>query len=489
MEPIGSITQYFPFIAKDIKNVLESVMTEATDYHDFVHRLGELVLKNESPVKVVYFAIHFSMIGMDYKLVDMIREKYGHHQILGPNLFYSSVYQGTYEDAQKAHELADAVLATEPEDWIVLEMNLIKFEVDMRNYPTTMYNTSTMERIRELIDSNPNFGFYEITLCDFLAIRAQVDGDSEELLRCIDRGIQIAEDFDDRVRKAHLLTRKGSITMNSDRKESRAALEQAYEIADSSLGVPANFANVIYYLSLLDAIRGEFDKAIDGCLKAVNIRERVGLNTGNAASFLSIFYNIIGEPESALDWGRMAEDQFSGRPYLINYAVLSQIWSLILLRKLTEAQALLDTIQESVLKSGNEDHLAWLHFVSGLLEKEDGELSLALSSVEEGLKIFERQGKSLLMELILLYQLAKIEILSSTSEEVVSPSLAILEEKAVSEDLPGFLGLVLLLKADIALLNDDEALLRDIVPKLQSLSERDSLQFLKPYFDSLQRRL
>ena len=93
MEPIGTITQYFPFIDEDTKKVLESIMTKASDYNDFVHRLGDLVLKNECPVMVVYLAIHFSMIGMDYKLVDMIREKYGHHQILGPNLFYSSVYQ------------------------------------------------------------------------------------------------------------------------------------------------------------------------------------------------------------------------------------------------------------------------------------------------------------------------------------------------------------------------------------------------------------
>jgi len=139
MDPIGTITCYFPFIDEDTKNVLETVMSEASDFYDFVHRLGDVVLKSDSTVMVVYFAIHFSMIGMEYKLVDMIREKYGHHTVLGPNLFFSSAYQGTYEDVKKAHELADAVLATEPDDWLALEMHLIKFEVDMRNYPKTMY--------------------------------------------------------------------------------------------------------------------------------------------------------------------------------------------------------------------------------------------------------------------------------------------------------------------------------------------------------------
>ncbi len=103
-------------------------MTEASDYYDFVQRLRDLVLKNDSPVMVVYFAIHHSMIALDYKPIDKIRAKYGNHQILGPNLFYSSAYQGTYEDVAKVHELADAVLATQPEDWIALEMNFMKFE-------------------------------------------------------------------------------------------------------------------------------------------------------------------------------------------------------------------------------------------------------------------------------------------------------------------------------------------------------------------------
>ncbi|MFX1262707.1 MAG: hypothetical protein ACFFAZ_11505 [Promethearchaeota archaeon] len=489
MEPIGTITQYFPFIEEDTKNVLEKIMAEASDYYDFVQRLRELVLNSDCAVMVVYFAIHHSMIALDYKHIEEIGEKYGDHQILGPNLYFSSVYLGAYDDVQRVHDLADAVLATNPDDWIALEMNFMKFEADMRNYPRTMYQTSTMERIRELIDSDSRFGFYEIVLNDYLSIRAQVDGDTEERLRCIDRGIEFARKFDDRLRQAHLLIQKGNIMMNFDRKKSRAALEEAYQIVESSLEIPVNYADILYYLSILDAIRGDFDRAIDGCLKAVSIRERAGLDSGNASSFLSIFYNVIGEPESGLEWGCMAEDQFKGRPYLINHAKLFQIWSLILLKRLTEAQALLDFLRESIVKSGNEDQLAWLHFVTGVLEIEEGNLPLALSSIEQGLEIYEQQGSALLMELIFLHQLAKIEISSCSTEEVVSPSLAILEERALSEDLPGFLGQALLLKADVALLNSDDALLREIVLQLQSLLKNENLNFLRPYFNRLQRRL
>jgi tetratricopeptide (TPR) repeat protein len=489
MEPIGTITTYFPFIDKSTREVLENTMKEASDYYDFVHRLCDLVLNTNSPIMVVYFAIHHSILALDYKVIDMIREKYGDHQILGPNLFYASAYQGTVEDVKKVHELADAILAEQPKDWICLEMNFMKFEADMRNYPATMYNTSTMDKIRELLESDPRLGFYETILHDYLAIRAHADGDSNGRIRCINRGLRIAEKFDDKVRVAHLLIRKANIVLNQDRKESRELLEQAYQIVDAYLGIPVNFADIIDGLSVLDAIRGEFDSAIRRCIQVVAIRERAGLNTGNASLFLSTLYNVIGDPESGLEWGSMAEKQFKSRPHYINRAMLNQIWSLILLKRLTEAQVLIDTSQESIMKSGDERQLAWLHFVTGIMEMGQGELLLALSSIEQALRIYEQQGWAYQIQLIFLYHLAMVEVYSSDPKEVVSPSLAILEEKALSDDLPGILGQVLLLKADISIMNDDESLLRDIIKQLRSLSGKENLQFLKPYYDRLLRKL
>ena len=487
MEPLGTITQYFPFIDDDTKNVLGGIMEEAKDYHDFVHRLGELVLKTDSPIMVVYFAIHHCILAMEYKLIDMIREKFGDkHLILCPNLFMSSAYQGTVEDIAVVHEMADAILASEPEDWIALEMNFMKFEADMRNYPTTVYKTSTMERIRELIDSNPDFGFYEIILNDYLAHRAHHDGDTEGRLRCINEGLRIAKKFDDQLRVAHLLTYRASFFKG---KEARAILEQAYDIVDSILGVPADFANIIHYLSILDSNKGDFDNAIKRSLQSVSIRERAGLNSGNSSMLLSITHNIINEPESGLEWALMAEDQFKSRQYMINRGILAQIWSLTLLKRLPEAEILLNTTRESVLKSGDEFQLALLHFVTGIWEMHQGNFTLAASSIEQALTIYEQYSWSYYIHLMFLHHLAKIEVYSSDTTDAISPSLAILEEKAMTEDLTGVLGQVLLLKADIAIRNNDDSNLREIIQQLQLLIEKEKLQFLKPYFERLLERL
>ncbi|NHJ14957.1 MAG: hypothetical protein EAX95_14850 [Candidatus Thorarchaeota archaeon] len=489
MEPIGTITQYFPFIDGETRSTLETTMTEASDYYDFVIRLGNLVIGRDSPIMVVYFAIHHAILALNYKLIDRIREKYGEHQVLGPNLFYASAYQGTVEDIEKVHELADAILETQPEEWLALEMHFMKFEADMRNYPTTMYQTSTLDRIREIIGSNPDFGFYEIILNDYLEIRAHADGDSQARINCINRGLRLAEKHDDRLRMAHLLIRKATIVKAYDRQESRELLEQAYRIVENSLGIPENYAYIVEQFGTLDAIRGEYDSAIKRCLQVVSIREGAGLDTGNASLFLSTLYNVVGEPESGYEWGCMAEAQFKSRPYLINRAILNQAWSLVLLNRLGEAQVLVDRSQESIMKSGDESQLAWLNFVTGVMEMKQGDFLLASTSFEEALKIYERQGWAYQIQLIFLHHLAGIEVYSSSEKEAVSPYLAILEEKALSEDLPGILGQVLLLKAHISMISNDESALREIIQKLQALCERDNLQFLRPYYDRLLTKL
>jgi hypothetical protein len=487
MEPLGTITVYFPFIEKETRDILEKVMTEADDYYDFVQKLGDLVLKNDPPIMVVYFAIYHCTLALEYKFINKIREKYGEkHLILCPYLFWSSSYQGTVEDNKKVHEMADAILATEPVDWIALEMNFMKFEADMRNYPTTIYKASTMDRIRELIDSNPDFGFYEIVLLDYLALRAHHDGDNEGRLRCINEGIRIAKEFDDQLRVAHLLIYRASFFKG---KEARELLEQSYEIVDSILGIPAMFANIIYEMSILDLNKGDFDNAIKRSLQSVTIRERVGLNTGNASFLLSVAYNMIGEPESGLEWACMAEDQFKSRPYMINRGILTQIWSLILLKRLPEAEILLHSTRESVLKSGDEHQLAWLHFVTGIWEMNQRNFTIASSSIEQALTIYEQFSWTYYIQLLFLYQLAKIEVYSSESIDIVAPTLAILEEKAINEDLPGILGLVLLLKADIAIETNDDSNLREIIQHLRLLIEEEGLQFLKSNLDRLLDRI
>ena len=151
-------------------------MNDATEYYDFVVKLCTLVLDTDCPIMTVYLAIHHAILAFEFKLIDRIKDKYGKHKILGPSLNFAAGYQGNYDSTQLVSILADDIIESKPEDWIELEMQIYKFEVAMRNYPDTMYDTYTLDRIYELINQNPELAFYESVLCDYLAIRAHVDG-------------------------------------------------------------------------------------------------------------------------------------------------------------------------------------------------------------------------------------------------------------------------------------------------------------------------
>lgn len=485
MEPLGTVTMYFPFIDADIKDVIQSIMDEATDFDDFVQRLSERVLSSDYPEMVVYFTIHFAALLYNYKIIEAIREKYSGYLLLDPAL---NLYSSFPEAMKKVRESADVVLKTKPADWLVLEMHCYKFEADMNDYPKTMYEQEDVDIIREYIKKDPRFRYYEITLNDHLGHRAYTDGDFEELLDCLDRGIQITEEFDDRVRLSSFLYKKAKFISSSDRKQAQELLRKAYDL-NESLNCERNYAGIIYEMGVLNAIRGEFDEAITSFLQEITIRERIGKDTGNSALQLSMLYNIIGEPESGLEWGLMAADQFESRPHLIPRGIMNQAWSLILLGRFTEAEILLDTTRETIMKSGNEVMLAWLHFVTGIFEFGSGNLSSAKSSIEEALKIYENRVGTLMIQIIFLYYLARIEVASCEIDSTVFPFLALLEEKAISEDLPGVLGLVLILRGEIAAIQNDESSLRDIIQELRPFTEKQGMQYLLPFYNSLLSRI
>ena len=488
MDPLGTITVYFPFIDKDTQNILETTMENAYDYFDFVNTLTEMVLDTDCSDLVVYFAIHHAAQLFDLKAIDSIGEKYGNRPILRPNLFFASAYQGKVEDFEKVHESANAVLATNPHDWLALEMYFMKFEADMRNYPKTMYDTSNLATILDMIKNNPSFGFYESTLYDYFGVRAKTDGDTEERARCVEVAIKSARKYNDNIRLVHLLVKKADFIESEDRIQARNILQESGTIAES-LGTRVGYAEVLEKIGKIEVTRGEYNQAIDHYLEVVSLRESLGLDNGNNSLLLSTLYNIIGEPESGVEWAIMAEDQFKNRPYLIPRAILNQAWSLILMKKITEALILIDTTREEIVKSGRETLLAWLHFTTGVLEIADDDLISAASSIEESLKIYENRSGVLMMQVIFLHHLAQIEVYQLPADTQLYPTLAILEEKASTEDLPGILGQVLLLKAEIALIQKDDSSLRSIVLQLRSLAERSSMEFLNYHFEKLMERV
>ena len=63
-----------------------------------------------------------------------------------------------------------------------------------------------------------------------------------------------------------------------------------------------------------------------------------------------------------------------------------------------------------------------------------------------------------------------------------------MEEKAISDDLPGILGQALLLRAKLAYVRGDEGALRELAEKVRTLGENPSMVFLNEGLEHLLKR-
>ncbi|MFW9912466.1 MAG: hypothetical protein ACFFEU_08335, partial [Candidatus Thorarchaeota archaeon] len=210
---------------------------------------------------------------------------------------------------------------------------------------------------------------------------------------------------------------------------------------------------------------------------------------GAYALLLSDLYNVIKDPTSGLEWGRFAEDDFESNPSVRQRAVLNQAWSLSLLRLLDKAGEIIDSVREPILKSGVEGNLGWLYFVTGVSEMVEGSLDNAAKNMEDAIELYE--GKHPLeYVLIIMENLAQLDALRAQAdfEERENPWIALLEEKATSDDLPGILGQALLLKAKLAYVGGDEGALRELAEKIRTLGENPSMAFLNEGLEHLLTR-
>ena len=490
MDAIGTVTMYFPFLDNESRTLLQTTMDDANNYHDFVMRLNEKVLSENVPDLAIYFAIHHSGLLLDMESIALIGKKYGKLPILRPNLFFTNVLRGKLEDVSKVHESADAVLATDPPNWLAIEMRFLKFEIDLLQYPKTLYDTSNLEALEVLIGSSPQFEFFENILHDFFREKASRDGDTVEGFRCVNLAIESAKKHNDIVRLAYYLRFKFDYLQTSDLGQARNALLQAHNIM-ASLGNRAGEASTLFYLAKTDAVRGEYNLAIERIQEVMGIRESMDLPIGVHAVVISTYYNAIAEPEAAMEWAKLADDDSHTSPLVRPRAILNQAWSNILMGEYGKAQALIDSARELILKSGVEILLAWTSFISGIYEMGKGDFASAARSMRNAFDMYETKG-SLDITLIFLHYLAQLDtqlaILSigEKTEENARPWLKLLEERATADDLPGISGQVYLLKVRLARAQNDEGSLEMLIDRIRALGKSSTMTYLN---DRLERIL
>ncbi|MFW9921137.1 MAG: hypothetical protein ACFFED_16160 [Candidatus Thorarchaeota archaeon] len=491
MEPIGTITAYFSLVEDDTQVILESTMEEAQNFREFVDILCASVLDEKPSDELIFFAVHFAALLFDFNLINRIADKYSSLSIIRPNLFYGSAFQGKHEDFRKVREAADNVMATGPPDWLKLEMYIVKLEAENEEYPKELYDSSTHDAIENMIKRKPEFGFYKSRVLDSLSIRAIRDGDTDQALELNQRAIQNAEEHNDFNRLAHLLRTRASILQSSNREVSHELLRRSHVLL-KSMGDKGGMGDVLFLLSKLESIQGNYDRAIEYNLECIVIWQSIGMPTGMFGLTLSTLYNLIGDQNTALEWAKMAESELLSKPMLQPRAVLNQAWALAESGKILKARQLVDSIRDSILKSGLESNLGWLYLIDSIIEPLEGNYYSAANHVEESLDIYER-ARGYFSYYICLHQRAKIEVSSIDLETTLTKTeqpgtwLLLLEEKARKENLQGLLAQALILQVEFFNKVGNEFKAESVLEELKDLMKEGEFSFLESRVKELER--
>jgi tetratricopeptide (TPR) repeat protein len=475
---------FFPIIDSQTQGIIETAMEKAYNYYDFVQILNDIVNTTDPSEMVVFFAAYHASHLFDFNCLDKIAKKYGNLLIVRPYLYMGGLFQGKYEDAEKAREVIDTLLSSEYPDWFKLEMLVTKFEVESIQYPKVLFDSTTADNIERMLEKHPELAFYKTRYYDVRGFKASRDGDLEATLRYTQDALAVAIEYDDIISQGHILRSKALYTQPDGLLRSIELLNQAHDLL-APQGDKVGLADVLFQKAKIKAIRGEYDQAIEDHISIVALRQDMGRPIGPYAIVLSTLFNAIRDGESGLEWSMMAEAEVT--PTHRPRAKLGRAWSLVLLGRISEATSVIDEVRESILKSGMESQLAALYLVNGVLEAVQGDFLSSESSLKDALEIFTRRG-SLMSRNICLQLLASTEVQSAQSVENgslsgIGPWLMLLEENATLEDLPGILGQALLLKSEILILQERLEESKAVLQEVKKLVEDSNLDFLNPLME------
>ena len=469
------------------REILEDIIGKAKNYNEFVHLLSEKACSEQTTDLTAFFAIHHASNIFDTDCLEELADRFGRIPIAKPNLYMISALQGKHEDLQKAIDATETVIQLNPSGWLELEMLVIRLEAEMLGYPKFTSYDSTMDRIESFLDAEEDYDFYRSRIYDALALKTYRDGDIEETRNLTRNAISNAEKHNELYKLSRLYRSLAVYTQAENMIHSKEFLEKSLKLLEF-MGDKEGLGYTLYQIGKIQAIRGEYDQAIENTLNVTRIFQNIGKTTEVFTITLSTLYNMIGEAQAGLEWAKMAEAE--SKHVHKPRAVLNQVWALAVMGKLDDALEVLDDVRETILKSGMESHLAGLYLIEGIVENACGNLLEAQSSIQDALEIYEKRGALMTMHISLVH-LARIEIesVASGKSSDIGPWLELLEERARLENYPGLLGIALSLKALYNIHYGKSRIARDSIRELEDIVYNWKLHFLERSVKNLQERI
>ncbi|MHA2150188.1 MAG: tetratricopeptide repeat protein [Candidatus Thorarchaeota archaeon] len=437
MEPLGTISKYYPFIDEETKSILNSLMDESSSYYDFVQRLCNVVLENEVPVDLAYIAAGQAWWCRIQERIDQIQEKYNDIPIIRP---WGYTHASIEFDQARFHDAVvleiDEAIDTSLEDWIETDLHLLHVFFHWPGHGDIPSYCEPLEKAKSLVNRNPILKCFEPLIYAFEGWVTAREGDMDGSVYVFQRGQELSEKFDDLSYKYLNMLGEALALRTSRIQDSIARFEELYALTQD-LGVPYLEAEVLHDSSVSFELAGEYDLAISSVRENLKTLDLVD----EPHVLVSRIHATLGDGQAALEEINRLFDYRKETLQLPIYYIMKP-WSLALLNRIDEAEHSLEKVYSLVVKSGQEVHLGRYYHVAGVVELKRGVFPAALDFLEKALEVAERVPRGINKNLALL-DLARVEIALSdqakdeTKGAVPGKWLSTLEKYSKDHDLLG----------------------------------------------------
>jgi tetratricopeptide (TPR) repeat protein len=489
VEPIGTITKFYPFLDQVSRLQTEDIVSSALNYRDFVMKLVDLVCSHESSLQMFFMAMIHAWDLDDAGIWETIRPKCAEYPLTKPWSFWG----GDHMDLEACEQAHDEALSLDPDILMRLHLNIFGLNAF---YQKPHIWIEYQKRTLGMIEEHPELKCFSLRALNsrLKGFSRSSTGNQDEIMNWYQTTKKIARECGDVYHEARATQHLGQALTSIDLNKAMKSFEEACQIFQS-LDDKSNAAYTIIDIAEIYGIKGEYDLAIEFSFKAVDYAPKhwgIGgyVDTGVANSVARIC-NLVDLPDQALEWTRWKTESSpnweNDSPIYIARLKLEMARAHTKLGQYVEAHDYLEQAHSLILSIGMDVGLAYYNGVLGAYDLATGNPNSAMHYLEQSLQEFERLNASPLMTTCCLLDLTRTEIvIISENNDYSNPEtsgqwMTKLDQHARENEFPGVMMQHALLKAEYqeqigeteaAILTLQDALTFSDSPGVKTLRER-----------------
>ncbi|MFW9847385.1 MAG: tetratricopeptide repeat protein [Candidatus Thorarchaeota archaeon] len=460
MEPIGTITNFYPFLSQETREIVETTLGQAEGYDQFVSKLVDIFLEQDEINDFSYFATIQAWMSVNNDIVNKMRPRLMENIVLRPFMYFQ--FDWTEEEFDMDFPTALRHALEKSESWV--QFHLLQVSALLALPPTD--RPRYLEKARELLEAHPELDCFSTEILIRIGGFLRYEGDINGAMEKFQEAKTVADRYNDIIRKFDAQCDFASCLKETDVFQALDLMEESYQTF-KSLGAKAWTGSVASNMGLLHAIIGEYDLAVEFYRESTRIRKPSGRTKGLNAYALSRLYCDADFPEKALDWikDEIGLEDFTPSTletipsYDFPIFSLAVVRALIQLDRLDGISQLLEETNKQLLQRGADALIMTYNYVMGLYEVAIDNLDAGIQNMADALAEAERMNFQVTINSILL-SLTKTELknykaLGTGGTESSGQWMTRLGIHAREKNYPGIMMQHALLKADYQEMNGE----------------------------------